>query len=190
MKTKRVVAGLVALLFATVGLWSCDSLLGEEEGVGGLSNLTKDVEFVATSVIAKHNTNSIINNESCENFFLEFVGANRAGGFKDVIMLDLLAPRGAESLVGEYVVGYEGDYVALSRYDFVDQSTGSLFVGGSMYAEAKNNYLTDYFGYLTKGEVTITQSADGSYNVIVDAKSVYRTIKMTYTGKIELRVEN
>lgn len=186
MKIKRVVR-LFALLFATVGLWSCDSLLGEEESGSGLSSLTKDAEFVATSAVAQHHPDSSVNNELRENFLLEFVGAEQAG-VCDVLILDLLAPDGAESLVGEYVVGYEGDFVALSRYDSKDPNTGLLYSGGSLYAEAKNGYLTDYFGYLTKGTITIQQLEDGTYNVAVDAKSVYHTIKMTYTGKIELRV--
>lgn len=185
MSIKRALQRLCVALFASLGLSSCESwLLGEEESNNQLSYLTTDVEFVATTLTARHLTGSVFNGVAKENFFLEFVGDEREG-VKDVLILDLLAPKGTQSVAGEYAVGYEGDYIALSRYDLVDQKTGNIYTGGSFYAEAKGNYLTEYFGYLTGGKVTISQLEEGIYQVVVDALSVERTVKMTYTGKIE-----
>lgn len=190
MITKRIANGLLVAILVVVGLCSCDSWLTSEETHTQLSYLTRDVDFVATSVTANHLTTSGADGtQPKEHFFLEFVGDNRSG-VRDVLALDLLAPQGATTPAGEYVVGYEGEYVALSKYDVVDQTTGVFYTSGSFYAEAKNNFLTDYYGFLTEGTVTITQLEDGTYNVAVDAKSVLPTIKMTYTGKIELKAEN
>ena len=66
-------------------------------------------------------------------------------------------------------------------------STGVYYSSGSYYGEAENNYLTDYYGFLTAGKVTITQPEAGTYHVVVDAKSVFTTVKMTYTGAIDIK---
>lgn len=184
MNTKRIVNGLLVVLLAMTGLCSCDSWLDGEENETPLSNLAKDVDFVATSVVAQRFTGVYADYKTKDNYFLEFASDDRSG-VRDVLVLELLTPVGQSSLVGEYTVGYEGERIVLSKYDVVDQTTGIFYTSGSFYAEAKNNFLTDYYGYLTEGTVTITLLEDDIYNVVVDAKSVLPTIRMTYTGKIE-----
>lgn len=185
---KNLLAIVAVAAVVTLGLTSCESWLDyNETEEPQISYLTRDAEFEAKSVIAKHFTGGIYSDgKNHENFFLEFVGANRSG-VQDVLILDLLAPEGHTDLAGEYTVGYAGDFVALSMYTVLDQTTGIYYTGGSYYGEAKNNYITDYYGFLTEGKVTITLLEEGVYNVVVDAKSELPTIKMTYTGAIEFK---
>ncbi len=185
MIMKRVKSIWAVVVLVALGFTSCNSWLDMEgEDDNQLSYLTSDVDFVAESVIAKHYPNSNMNGREYEKFFFEFVGADRSGK-KDVMVLDLLAPDGTEIPTGVYEVGYTGDYVALSRYDVPD-STGVYYSCGSYYGEAENNFLTDYYGFLTAGKVTILQPEAGTYQVEVDAKSLFTTVKMTYTGAIKI----
>ncbi len=183
---RRIVGLLGLLLVVMVAMTSCDSWLEGAESEASLSNLTEDVDFEAESVVGNHFSGVYASYKSSENFFLEFVGAEREG-VKDVLVLDLIAPQGTKTIEGEYVVGYQGDYIALSRYDVVDQTTGMFFSGGSFYAEAIGNRLTDYMGFLTEGRVTISRIEEGNYQVVVDAKSELHTVKMTYSGTVPIR---
>ena len=103
------------------------------------------------------------------------------------MILDLLAPSGTTTPVGTFTVGYSGNYIALSRYDVKDEISGLFYTGGCFYGEARDNFMTNYFGFLTEGEVVITLTEEGEYRVEVDAKSVVPTIKMTYTGEITFK---
>lgn len=182
---KRVVCRLwVAMTIAVsvaLGMTSCESLLGGEENEVGLSYLVEDVEFEAVSVTVKRFSGAYSNFQACDNFTFEFVGVDRSG-IKDVLTLDLLAPEGTTDPSGEYIVGYSGDFVALSRYDVVDPSTNAAYSGGSFYAEARGGYISNYYGFLTEGRITISKVSENEYRVVVNTKSMEHSVKMTYTG--------
>lgn len=185
MIVKRILNFFAAAVLATAMLTSCEGWLEYEETNTQISYLTKDVEFVAESASATHLKGVYASYNSCENFFLELVGTLR-DGVQDVILLDLLAPANTPLPTGTFNVGYEGDFIALSRYDVMDQATGTLYTGGCYYGEARNNYLTDYYGFLTEGEVRISLDEEGEYHIEVDAKSVTHTVKMTYEGAMNI----
>lgn len=173
-----------------LGLDGCNEWLGEEEFEQEISFLTRDVDFVATSVNAKKYSGIYANYKSSENFFFQFLGDERENGVRDVMHLDLIAPAGTVDPVGTYTVGYSGDYVALSRYDVVDQTSGMFYTGGSYYGEARGGYMSDYYGFLTEGKVVISRTAEGIYTVEVDAKSALPTVKMTYAGAITFKQDD
>lgn len=185
MIMKRVVCRLwVAMTIAAVaalGMTSCESLLGGEGGEVGLSYLEKDVDFEAVSVTAKRFSGIASTFQNYDNFTFEFVGADRSG-VKDVLTLDLLAPKGTTDPAGEYVVGYGGDFVALSRYDVLDPTTNISYSGGSFYAEAMGGHISNYYGFLTEGRITISREGENEYRVVVNAKSMEHSVQMTYAG--------
>lgn len=186
MIVKRDLCHLLVALLIMVGLCGCNKWLSENEPQQEVSVLTEDVEFVAQSVTAHRNSGIYAEYKGMENFFFEFVGEQR-GGVCDVMILDLLAPSGTTTPVGTFTVGYSGNYIALSRYDVKDEISGLFYTGGCFYGEARDNFMTNYFGFLTEGEVVITLTEEGEYRVEVDAKSVVPTIKMTYTGEITFK---
>lgn len=167
---------LVALL--TVG---CDWLLEVNPADNNISRLTQDVEFTATSAACQHFTGVYADYPNRENFHIELLG-DPQGDARDAMILDLLTPEGQTTPVGVFTVGTEGECIALSRYDVVDENTGIIYNGGCFYGRAIGGYIKDYFGFLTEGEVRITCSEEGVYDIEVTAKSGTYSVSVVYNG--------
>ena len=179
------------IIFATLAvaltMGGCDVWLDVEQEQVPISNLTKDVDFVATNIICKRYNSIYAAYPNCDNFSIQLT-SDEVEGEREVVILDLLVPKGTEKPDAEYIVGYGGEgikYVALSKYDVYDIHTGVQYMGGSYYGVAKNGSIDDYYGFFTEGRVQI-YAIEGTYHIIVDAKSEDRTVKMTYSGPLPI----
>lgn len=189
---KRILNFAIAIV-AALSFSACDSWLDVDEPEDIVSSLTKSVNFTAKNVVCKHFEAIYADYPTHDSFIFELT-SDLVGARRDAIILDLLVPKGTEDFVGEYTVGYEGDYIALSKFNIYDPTTGIHYTAGSYYGMALNGYITDYYGFLTEGVVTITRTneetaeAANIYTIEVDAKSLAHTVKMTYTGPIEVLI--
>lgn len=180
MKRVFLYVALVATL--SLSMTACDSFLEVEQPEDKVSYLTKDVNFAATSIICKHFTELYMQYPYHENYFIELLG-DEVDGVRDVMILDLLVPEDNPVLEAEYKVGYDGKFVALSKYDVFDPTTGFQYMGGCYYGRAVDGYIRDYYGFLTEGTVRIT-SLDGVYHIDVNAMSLEHEIKVQYSGPL------
>lgn len=170
---------VVATMFVATG---CDSWFDVDMPEDKVSYLEEDVYFVATSVICKHFTNVYAQYPDHENYFIELLGEDN-GGVRDVMILDLLVPAKNPILEHEYLVGYKGEFIALSKYDVYDPYTGIQYMGGCYYARAKDGLISDYYGFLTEGSVLIYTIED-KYHISVNAKSLDHNVKVSYSGPL------
>lgn len=180
MKRVFLYVALVATL--ALSMTACDSFLDVEQPEEKVSYLTQDVNFTATSIICKHFTELYMQYPHCENYYIEMVG-DEVEGVREVMILDLLVPEDNPVLEAEFKVGYDGKFVALSKYDVFDPVTGFQYMGGCYYGKAVDGYIRDYYGFLTEGTVRIS-SLDGVYNIDVNAKSLDHEIKVLYSGPL------
>lgn len=188
---KRFFIMVASALLMVGGFSSCDWLLDVEQYEQEISTLEESVNFVADDAICKYFTAVYANYPNHNNFFFELTGPANEKGEQEVMILDLLLPKskveeGVDPLpVGKYKVGYAGDYIALSKFDAMDTSTGMMFMGGCYYGVAKNGVISDYYGFLTEGEVEISV-LDGIYHITVDAKSEEYDVWVYYSGALEI----
>lgn len=183
---KRILS-ILATLVATLTMVSCDEWLSiDDQPQDVISTLSKDVDFEATNVICKH-FEKIYGNYPNHDCFIFELTSDENNYQRDALILNLLVPHGTQTFVGEYAVGYDGDYIALSRFNIYDANSGVEYLTGSFYGRAIHGYIGDYYGFLTEGKVTITpESEEGEYSIDVDAKSLERTVRTRYTGKVEI----
>lgn len=180
---KKVFGFLTAIMLLT-SMTACSEWLEEPEVEVEISRLDRDAEFVATNVICKRFEGVYASYPKGVNYFFELTN-EAVDGLQQVMILDLVAPEGSTSFDGEYIVGYEGKYIALSRFDVFDPNTGLQYMGGTYYATAKNGFITDYYGFLTEGKVLI-YTIEGVTHIVVDGKSLDRTVKVKYEGEVEV----
>lgn len=183
MTMKRFLSVAAALIVA-LGVSSCEGWLDVENYQEPVSTLTKDVNFVAESVICKRFDNIYLNYRDYDNFSIELTSKDN-NGEKEVMILDLLLPDGTASPEGEYQVGYAGKYIALSKFDLIDPATGFQYWGGSYYGVAKDGYIGDYYGFLTEGKVSVS-TLEGQYYITVDAKSEAHNVYVYYHGPLDI----
>ena len=181
MKKSLIAMFLVTLACVASG---CDSWLDPDPTDNNITLITQNVDFEAQSATCKRFSGALINFPERENFVIELLG--KEGSVRDAMILDLLAPKGAELPVGKFPVGQAGEYMALSRYDIMDSATGLFYMGGSYYGRVTDGFIKDYYGFLTEGEVNITLSEEGIYTIVVDAKSSNYTIKVRYEGEMTI----
>ncbi len=179
-------------IFATLAavvmlpLSGCNEWLEKNYQDNNITRLHDDVDFVATSASFRHLTGAYAEFKERENFFIELLG-DPTGATRDAMILDLVAPKGATTPEGTYTVGFVGDYVALSRYDVVDENSGMVFFGGSYYGQAVNGIIKDYYGFLTTGTVVVTRVGEegNNYTVRVAAYSGDYSVSVTFDGEFQ-----
>lgn len=174
----------IATIVVALSTIACDGLLDMDDPEQDVSTLTEDVNFVAESVICKRFDNVYADFYRYDNYFFEMVGEDK-NGVKDVMILDLLVPDGTSSPVGEYKVGFVGNYIALAKLDLFDPNTGMLYYGGCYYGRADGGVVNEYYGFLTEGKVTIS-SLEDEYFITVDAKSEEHNVYVYYHGPLNV----